>query len=250
MRLGPALLLLLACGTNEPARIELLLGAASDLAPVLPELTAAFEAETGIHVVTTIGSSGALAAQILNGAPIDVFASADGERTDQVAGAGRMVVGTRATYAYGRLALYVSSAEPPIASIDELRAPAITRIAIANPESAPYGLAAKRALERAGLWTRLQEKIVIAENVRQTLQYVESGGADAALTSLSLVRGATGSVTVIPDSLHGPLEQVLGVIAGTEHESEARALADFLTRGAGRDILRRHSFELPDTVRR
>lgn len=248
---GPVLLcglaLAAACDRRAEARADLLLAAAADLAPVLPELTAAFETETGIRVTATIGASGALAQQVLHGAPVDVFASADRARIDEVARAGRVVAGTTAVYAYGRLALH-AAAGARLASFDDLAGPDVRRIAIANPESAPYGLAAKTALQRAGLWDSLQPRIVIAENVRQTVQYVESGGADVALTSLSLVRSEGGRHITVPDSLYEPLEQVLAVIAGRPYESEARALAHFFTHGAGREILRRHGFELPDTL--
>ncbi len=237
-----------ACGRGAGGGVGLLLAAASDLAPALPELTASFEAGTGIRVTATIGASGALAQQILNGAPVDVFASADRARIDQVARAGRVVAGTEAVYARGHLTVYTPPGGPRLASLEELSRPEIGRIAIANPESAPYGLAARTALERAGLWDALQPRIVIAETVRQTVQFVESGGAGVALTSLSLVHAAAGHRLPVPAELHQPLDQVLAVIARRPHEREARALADFLVRGGGRDILRRHGFTVPDSM--
>jgi len=241
--------LALAAGCDRrEGRADLLLAAAADLAPALPALAAAFESETGIRVTVTIGASGALAQQILHGAPVDVFASADRARIDEIARAGRVVQGTAAVYAYGRLAL-VTAGGVHVTSIHDLAGPDVRRIAIANPESAPYGLAAQTALQRAGLWDSMQARIVIAENVRQTIQYVESGGVDVALTSLSLVRSdGRGRLLIVPDSLHEPLEQVLAVIAGRPHEREARALARFLTHGGGREILRGHGFALPDTA--
>jgi molybdate transport system substrate-binding protein len=229
-------------------RPELLVAAASDLAAVMPELAAGFEAGTGVRVTATVGSSGQLAQQILQGAPVDVFLSADRSWVDRLVAENRIVTGTQAVYARGRLVLYASpGATAEIRSLEDLAGPRVRRIAIANPESAPYGRAAKQALQRSGMWDVLIPKIVIAENARQALQFIESGGADVALASRALVSDAIARRAVVPVELYDPLDHALGVIAGRPHEAQARAFAAFVLANAGRAILARHHFELPAT---
>lgn len=240
---------MLACGgpSPEPPGTRLVLAAAADLAAALPELTGAFESATGMRVTATVAASGQLAQQIRNGAPIDVFASADRGWVEWLAREGRIVDGTATVYARGRLVLLEPHGAPVrLDSLADLDRPAVRRIAIANPEHAPYGRAARQALERAGLWQRLQPKIVIAENVRQTVQFAQTGNVDAAVTALSLMSDDLGRWTELPASLHEPLDQTVAVVAGRPYEHEARAFVAFLTGGEGRRILKAHMLHPPD----
>lgn len=240
-------LAVLSCGTGdgEPTS-ALLVAAASDLAVAMPELAKAFHEETGVRVDVTLGSSGQIAHQILHGAPVDLFLSADATWVDRLREAGRTRPETEAVYAVGPLVLVSAPGrDAPLRIVGDLEDPSVGRIAIANPEHAPYGRAARQVLERAGLWEALGPRVVIAENVRQTMQYVETRSVDVAISARSLVREDTPGWTPIPAELHDPLNQTLAVITGRRREAEARAFAAFLLGPAGREILARHGFLLP-----
>jgi molybdate transport system substrate-binding protein len=229
--------------SNEP----LLVAAAASLSAVLPDLTAAFESETGYRVQTTTGASGQLTQQIREGAPIDVFLSADHEWIERLSDDGRIVPGTIAIYARGRLVVFQSAASSlHITQIGEIANPAIRRIAIANPETAPYGRAARQALEAAGILSAVEARLVIAENVRQTVQYVETAGADLAFTSEALMVEGQGTWTEVPQELYDPLDQALGVVANRPNEKIARAFASFVLGQRGREILLASGFTPPD----
>lgn len=212
-----------------------LVAAAADLAPLETQLTQGFAAAGGVSVRFTFGSSGMLARQIENGAPYDVFLSADERLVQELATHGKLMQGSTATYATGRLGLW-SARETP-ASPGALLDAKIRLVAIANPEHAPYGAAARAFLERAGLWTRLQPKIVLAENVRQAYEYASSGNADAVITSWTLLWDKSGA-KLLPAGGHPPIRQSGGIVTGTKHESQARAFLRFLLSPAGQSILR------------
>ncbi len=238
----------LACpdtGGEDDTRI--LVASASDLAVAIPEMVAAFEAAMGTRVDVTLGSSGQIAHTILNGAPVDLFLSADAGWVDRLRDAGRTVPGTEAVYAFGPLVLVSTAGTPPVRELADLRQPAIRRIAIANPEHAPYGRAARQALERAGIWRHVEGRVVIAQNVRQTLQYVETGVVDVAVSARSLVRDDRHVWVPVPATAHDPLRQTLAVIAGRPRKAEARAFAAFVTGPDGQAILARHGF-LPPAI--
>jgi molybdate transport system substrate-binding protein len=242
-----AALAAVACGVGGGgAESRLLVAAAADLALAMPELVAAFSAETGAPVDVTLGSSGQIAHQILHGAPVDLFLSADAGWVDRLRAAGRTLPETEAVYAIGPLVLVSAGTVPTIRSVAELDHTSVRRIAIANPEHAPYGRAARQALDNAGLWDALEPRLVIAENVRQTLQYVEARSVDVAISARSLMGEGTPGWVAVPADLHDPLHQTLAVIAGRPRESEARAFAAFLVGPAGRQILARHGFLLPE----
>ncbi len=245
------ILVALACGGGENGPgSRLLVAAASDLAVAMPELGAVFSAQTGVVIDVTLGSSGQIAHQILHGAPVDLYLSADATWVDRLREAGRTRPETEAVYAIGPLVLVSAPGlDPPLRSVADLGHPSIRRIAVANPEHAPYGRAAHQVLERAGLWEALEPRIVIAENVRQTIQYVEARSVDVAISARSLVREDRPGWVTVPAQLHDPLHQTLAVIAERPKESEARAFAAFLLGPAGREILARHGFLLPDTAR-
>lgn len=237
------------CGDRAGDADPLMLAAAADLAATLPALTQAFEEESGIRVVATIGASGMLAQQIEHGAPIDVFLSADRSLVDRLEAAGRTVRGTRVTYAEGSLALVLApgTARAP-GALDALSDARFRRIAIANPDVAPYGRAARQALERSGVWTAVQPRLIIAENVRQALEYVATGNVDAAIVARSLVPDDAAWIAV-PDTLHEPLHQDAVVVSGTRREADARRFLAFLTE-SGRAILLRHHFTATGTIAR
>jgi molybdate transport system substrate-binding protein len=211
-----------------------LVAAAADLAPLESQLTQGFAATGGGNLRFTFGSSGMLARQIENGAPYDVFLSADEKLVQDLAAHGKLIRGSVASYATGRLGLW-SARETP-ASPGALLDSRIRLVAIANPEHAPYGAAARALLERAGLWTRLQPKMVLAENVRQAYEYASSGNADAVITSWTLLWNKPGA-KLLPAGGHPPIRQSGGIVAGTQREPQARAFLRFLLSPAGQSIL-------------
>ena len=235
--LVPALLFL-ACTRPAPAE-PVRVAAAADLTEVFTELGARFEAETKVRVSFSFGSSGLLARQLASGAPFDLFAAANRGFVDQAVKAGACDGGSARDYARGTLALW--SARP--VSLDALNGEQVHRIALANPEHAPYGLAAKQTLEALGLWDRVQPKLVFSENVRQSLQFAETGNVDVAFVAYSNVVGRdAGAVLVLDEALHAPLQQAMVRCTRGANADGARRFMDFLDTPEAKALLRRSGF--------
>ncbi len=226
---------------NEQKAQELLVAAAADLAPLERPLAESLARVEGIKVRFVLGASGLLARQIEQGAPYDVFLSANEQFVKELADNGRLIPETVRTYAYGRLGLWSSSGK--VRDAQDLLRPGVRHVAIANPKHAPYGVAAVAFLTGRGLWARLEPKVVYGENVRQALQYAESGNADAAITAWTLVYGSGG--VLLPDTGHPPIRQAGGVVTGARHEAQARRVIEFLTGPGGRAILSSHGLGVP-----
>jgi molybdate transport system substrate-binding protein len=225
---------------------ELTVAAASDLTPAFEELGREFEAAHKTKVVFVFGSTGLLTKQIENGAPMDLFAAANVSYIDQLEQKGLIVPGTKAIYARGRITFWTpASSNIRLENIADLARPEVKRVAIANPDHAPYGLAARQALESAGVWDRVKPKLVYGDNIRQTLQYAETGNVDVAIVALSLSMQSNGRWTVIPEELHKPIDQALAVIKTTKNEQAARAFATFLLGSQGRAIMQKYGLTLP-----
>jgi molybdate transport system substrate-binding protein len=249
-RLAPlaALFLALACvtackdkSTTTPAHDELTVAAASDLTPAFEEIGRAFEAANGIKVVFMFGSTGMLTRQIENGAPVDVFAAANVSYVDELDKNGLIIPDSRAIYARGRITLWTRDDSPiRLQGVADLARPEVMRIAIANPDHAPYGLAAKQALESVGIWDRVKPKLVYGDNIRQTLQYAETGNVDVSIVALSLSVQGHGRWTLIPEELHQPIDQGLGIIKTTKHEQAARAFIAFIEGPQGQEIMKKY----------
>jgi molybdate transport system substrate-binding protein len=251
-----ALILLVSCAgtagcsrrTADP-KPEIIVAAAADLAPAFEELGRDFEQETGTAVTFSFGSTGTLAKQIENGAPVDLFAAANIDFIEQLEHEGLIVPETKALYARGRISIWTRADSPlMLERIEDLAKPEVARIAIANPEHAPYGRAAREALESAGIWKAVERKLIFGENIRQTMQYAETGNADAAIAALSLSMGSKGRWTLIPEDLHKPLDQALAVIKGSRREPDARRFAEFINSATGRLTMRKYGFTLPGEV--
>jgi molybdate transport system substrate-binding protein len=242
------LLAISACkdtATNNTST-DFTVAAASDLMPAFEELGREFEAAHKRKVVFVFGSTGMLTRQIENGAPMDLFAAAHVSYIDQLEQKGLIIPGTKAIYARGRITLWT----PPdsnlrLQGVADLARPEVTRVAIANPDHAPYGLAARQALETAGVWDRVRPKLVYGDNIRQTLQYAETGNVEVAIVSLSLSTHSRGRWTLIPEELHKPIDQGLGIIKHTKNEQTARAFVTFLDGPQGRAIMQKYGFTLP-----
>ena len=222
---------------------ELTVAAASDLTPAFEELGREFEATHKTKVVFSFGSTGMLTRQIENGAPVDLFAAASVSYIEQLEKQGLIIPDTKAIYARGRITLWTTSGSNlRLEGIADLARPEVTRVAIANPDYAPYGLAAKQALEKAGVWDRVKPKLVYGENIRQTLQYAETGNVDVSIVSLSLSMHSHGRWSLIPEELHQPIDQGLAVLKSTKNEPAARAFATFITSPQGRAIMEKYGF--------
>ncbi len=218
--------------------IVLTIAAASNLTGVFQTIGPQFEQATGIHPVFSFGSTAALAQQIQNGAPFDVFAAADTEHVDQLQQKGLLVPNSRAVYATGILALWIPPQSPAgIERIEDLVKANVKTIAVAKPELAPYGAATVETLKNAGLWPQVQNKIVYGDNISMARQYGTSGNADAVFTAYSLVMKDGGKVIQIPEKSHQPIAQALGIVTASKHQAEARKFTDFLLKGKGRDTL-------------
>ncbi len=208
------------------AHAEILVAAASDLSRLEAPLTEGFLKATGVRLRLSLGSSGMLARQIQNGAPFDVFLSANESYVQQLVETGHIREDSVRVYAVGRLALWSRSGS--VKELGSLVDPGLRHLAIANPAHAPYGLAARQLLEHQGLWDRLAGKIVYGENVRQAMQFADIGNAEAAIIAWTLVFDRGG--ILLPERGHAPLVQAGGVVrSSAQPELAARFLAWLLS---------------------
>lgn len=218
---------------------ELTISIASSLSFAFADLVPLFEGDTGIPVLLNIGSSGRLAQQIERGAPVDLFASAHASYLDELSADGLVNASTRTIFARDRLAIWTRAGEPShVVSLANLAAGG--RIAIANPRHAPFGVAARAALQHASLWDQLQPQLIMAESVRQALHYAESGNVDAAFVSAGLASHAAGRLQLVPQDLYEPVEQSIAVLGATRFPTEARRFVAFLKSSEARAVLGDH----------
>lgn len=227
------------------ARDSLTVFAAADLAHPFERIVARFEASTGVAVTLVFGASASLALQIERGAPVDVFFSANQGYVDRLIAGGVLVPGTRTLYARGRLALGWPKYGAALFRLEDVLRPEIRRVAIANPETAPYGLAAKQALQASGLWDQLQPKLVIAENVRQALQYLQAGAVEAGLVGPSVVQAPEVGYLLIDQQLHQPIEQAGGISSRSRRGREAAEFLAFVTGPGGWPVMAANGFTRP-----
>jgi molybdate transport system substrate-binding protein len=226
--------------------------AASDLVFCLEDLHARFQqANPRVSIMFTSGSSGNFFAQIQRGAPFDTFLSADMRFPRELAKSGQAVESSLTRYAVGRVVLWTTRSNIVVTNgLSVLTNAAVRRIAIANPDHAPYGRAAKAALEHEKLWDPVKDKLVLGENIAQTAQYVQSGNADVGLVALSLVSAPklrnTGAWWLIPDGWHPALDQGAVLTTRGRDNPAARAYLEFLRSKEAREVFERHGFRLPD----
>jgi molybdate transport system substrate-binding protein len=221
------------------AQAPLRIAAAADLEPVLPPILDQFQRATGIHAEATYQSSATLTTQIENGAPFDVFLSADLSFPKRLIDAGLADTAgssdssTPITYARGTLVLWArKDSQLPLPSLELLRDARLKRLAIANPDRAPYGRAAVAALHSLNLYDALKPRLVTAENIAQAAQFVDSANADVGLISLTAALtprlSADGSYFVIPRDLYSPIEQGAVIVSNTKQRAAVHKLLDFL----------------------
>lgn len=239
-----ALLLLAACqrAESEPLRVAV----ASNFAAPLERIAAEFRERTGHPVELSSGSSGKLYAQIENGAPFHVFLSADAERPELLERSGHAKPGSRFTYAVGRLVLYGEALRDAANGEESLRSDRFSRLAIANPATAPYGAAARQALEKLEVWRTLAPKIVRGENVSHAAQFVESGAAELGLVPLSMVvNQPKDRYWLVPETLHDPILQDGVISKAGEARPDAAAFVEFLRGDVAHAIIRASGYQLP-----
>ena len=234
---------------------DLRVAAASDLQAVFPAIAERFERETGQHVSLTFGSSGNFFSQIQNGAPFDVFFSADIAYPRQLDAAGLAEPNTLYQYAVGRIVLW-SRKDSGIdlrRGLQVLTDARIRRVAIANPEHAPYGRAAVSALQHEKIYEPVRQKFVLGENISQAAQFAQSGNAEAGIIALSLALTpalqSAGTYYEIPAAFHPPIAQAAVIVKASAKKDAARRFLTFLARSDMADLLQRSGFALPTTLK-
>ena len=250
--------LLLVGGPFLPSSMALAgearIAVASNFAAAMPALAARFRQETGHALIVSTASTGKLYAQIIHGAPFDVFLAADDDHPRRLEQDGLGIPGSRFTYAVGRLALW----SPREGYVDEagqvLKQGVFRKLALANPRLAPYGMAAQDVLDRLGLWTGLQDRLVLGENIAQTYQFVASGNAELGFVALSQVqlpgREMTGSMWRIPQSLYDPIRQDAVLLKAGKGNPAASALLEYLKGAPARQMITAYGYATAREERR
>lgn len=221
---------------------ELLIGAPSNLIFAFEEIGINFENIHDTKITFSFGSSGQIADQIEHGAPFDIFASANESFVDQLIDSNRLDGETKMIYGIGRIGI---SSNLPIKTLDELLSDEITKIAIANPEHAPYGKAAKEALISVGIWDEIKDKLVYSRNISEALTMLETKNVDASIIALSL-KSEDFHFSIIDDSLHTPLRQSIAVNEDSPNKELATAFIDYLQSTEGKEILEKYGFVVPE----
>src|SRR5437867_6724413 len=232
---------------------EISIAAASDLNFAFKEIVAEFEKTTGHTVRLSLGSSGNFFAQLSNGAPFDLFFSADISYPKKLGEAGLAEPGTLYLYAIGRIVIWVPKGSPidvGTLGIKALQHPSVKKIAIANPKHAPYGRAAVAAMEHYTLYEQVKDKLILGENISQTAQFVQTGGADIGIIALSLAVAPamreTGTFWEVPVEAYPRLEQGAVVLKTAKDMKTAYAFLDYAKSREGTDVFKRYGFFLPD----
>ena len=234
---------------NSP---ELVVAAAADLSAALKEIGDGYERKTGVKIKLSFGASGALTQQIQNGAPFDLFFSADMDYPRQLIAAGDADGATLYQYAVGKLVLWVPAASPldvALKGMDILLDPLVKKISVANPQHAPYGRAAVAALKHAGLYDRVADRLVLGENISQAAQFVESGNAQAGFVALAHAVAPSmqgkGKYWEVPPDFYPPLAQGVVVLTHSQHKREAADFLEYIKTKEVAESLRKYGFTLP-----
>lgn len=245
MRCTPILLLLLLLTGPAAAGDSVTIAVASNFSRTASELSSQFSANTGVDVRISNGSTGKLFAQIVNGAPFDVFLAADTNRPKLLEELGHAVPGSRFTYATGALVIWSRDAQDCLAVLHD---PNAGHIALANPLTAPYGRAAKEFLVNEGLWEATEKRAVYGENIMQALQFAATGNAVLGLIARSQLANPilpdTGCAVQVSASSHEPLHQQAVLIS--EDNNAAKLYLDFLKSDAARKLIREHGYEVAE----
>ena len=243
--------LLVGSAASHAQGAQISVAAAADLTFALGEISKEYETQTHNKLKIIYGSSGNFFSQIQNGAPFDVFLSADLEYPRKLQTAGLVDPGTLFRYAIGGIALWCPSnldLDPKVATWKLLLDPRVQKIAIANPAHAPYGRAAIAAMKKAGVYDQVQAKLVYGENISQAAQFVQSGNAQVGIVALSLALSPpmkSGKSWEMPADMHEPIEQAAVVLKSAKDKPAARSFENFLKSEAARSILIDYGFTIP-----
>jgi molybdate transport system substrate-binding protein len=238
-------------GVNLAVAEEITIAAASDMNFAMKDLVTEYEKVSGHHVKLSLGSSGNFYSQIQNGAPFDLYFSADIGYPKKLEEAGLVVPGSLYPYAVGRIVLWTGNGSHLDLSkgLEILREPTIKKIAIANPKHAPYGRAAVAAMEYFKVYDQVKDKLILGENISQAAQFIESGACDAGIVALSLALApamkAAGQYWEIPAIAHSPLEQGAVILKQSKNQEHARQFLEFIKGFHGQEIMKRYGFTLP-----
>lgn len=226
---------------------EVRVAVAANFAGPMKDIAAVFESQTGHKLLLTPGASGKFYAQITNGAPFDVFLSADDETPQKLEKVGKAVQGSRFTYAVGRLILWSPKDNGVADGIDILKKGDFRFLAIANPRVAPYGIAAVQTMQKIGVLSKLEPKVVQGENISQTHQFVTSGNADLGFVALSQVwqngKLKSGSGWLVPETYHDALRQDAVLLEAGKQSEAAQALMNFLKSEKAREIMTAYGYK-------
>jgi molybdate transport system substrate-binding protein len=253
IRIIIVLCMLFITGVNFVVAEEITIAAASDLNFAFKEIVTEYEKTTGNHVKLTLGSSGNFFAQIQNGAPFDLYFSADIAYPRKLEEAGLTVSGSLYPYAIGRIVMWAGkdSLLDLSKGLEILREPTIKKIAIANPKHAPYGRAAVAAMEYFKVYDQLKDKLVLGENISQTAQFVDSGAADVGIIALSLALAppmqAAGRYWEIPADAYPLIEQGAVMLMGGKNQESAKSFLSFIQGAEGQTMMQRYGFVVPSS---
>lgn len=240
-------------GHTAHAEEKITIAAASDLKSALDEIVVLFKnTHPAAKIETIYGSSGKFSTQIQQGAPYDIYFSADITYPRALKAEG-LTASEVQPYALGHIVLWSPSHDATKMALADLADPSIQKIAIANPKHAPYGKRAEEALKAAGVWKKIESKLIYGENVAQAAQFVQTGNAQIGIIALSLALSPElakqGSYALIPDELHQPLEQAFVTTRRAAANPLAQAFARFMVSKQARTIMTRYGFVLPDAVK-
>jgi molybdate transport system substrate-binding protein len=229
---------------------EFTVAAAADLQFAMQDISTKFEQKSSNHIKVIYGSSGNFAQQIQNGAPFDMFFSANIDYPKQLEASGLTEPDSLYQYAKGKIVVWVpnDSHVDVHSGVQALLAPSIKKIAIANPQHAPYGKAAVSAMEKAGVYDKVKDKLVLGENISQTASFVVSGSADVGIVALSLALSpnmkSKGRFTEIPGTDYPPIEQACVILRASKNTAAAKAFLEFMKTDTIKDVLRNYGFEV------
>jgi molybdate transport system substrate-binding protein len=231
---------------------NLVIAAASDLNFAFKEIVTEYEKTTGNHVKLTLGSSGNFFSQIQNGAPFDLYFSADIGYPKKLEEASLTVPGSLYQYAVGRIVMWTGheSHIDVTLGFEALREPTVKKIAIANPKHAPYGRAAVAAMEYFKVYEQVKDKLILGENISQAAQFIESGACDIGIIALSLAvipaMKSKGTYWEIPVEAHPSLEQGVVILKSSKQQASAKQFIAFIKGAQGQEIMKRYGFTLPN----
>jgi molybdate transport system substrate-binding protein len=228
---------------STPMRIA----GAANLVKVMDEIVPRFEKQSGVKVDFIPGSSGKLAAQLKEGAPFDLFMAANVKFVDEATASGECLPASKKVYARGHLVMWSKDGakdEPP-ARLDGLVDTKYETIALAQPDQAPYGAAAKASLEKLGAWKKIEKRVIYGSSLEETIKLVDSGNAEVGLVALSQVIKQKGKYIEVPDDLHDPLDQALAVCKNGKQQAMAGTFVEFLGRPEIQELMKSYGYTIP-----